>query len=263
VSEALMEALGEPAAKVTFMDAKTFREMMEALGKIVDEARFVVTREGVRVVAMDPGRVALIEINVPAEALAELELAEGRDQVEMGVNMERLKNMVKRGKKGDHVTFLITDERILVSIQSKPPKRYLIPNIEVVTEVPEEISLEFDVEATVMSDVIKKAVKDASIVADVMEFEAGEDYLVMRGKAEGRRGVEVRLTRDSAALWALEVKNPAASAYDLAYLNNVLSLTKVAEAVDVKFSSDRPLELVFKSVEGSRVRFLLAPTALS
>ncbi|GAB6148243.1 DNA polymerase sliding clamp [Stetteria hydrogenophila] len=263
MSTPLTEAIGEPAARVTFMDAKTFREMMEALGKIVDEARFTITRDGVRVVAMDPGRVALIEINVPAEALAELELAEGREQVEMGVNMERLRNFVKKGKKGDHVVFLVTDDKVLITLESKPVRRYLLPNLEVATEVPEEIRLEFDVEATVMSDVVKKAVKDASVFADVIEFEAGEDYLVMRGRAEGRRGVEVRLTRDSAALLGLEVKAPSTSAYDLSYINNVLSLTKVAEAVDVKFSTDKPLEMVFKSVEGSTVRFLLAPTALS
>ena len=95
-----------------------------------------------------------------------------------------------------------------------------------------------------------------------MEFEAGEDYLVIRGRSEAARGrVEVRLTRESSALWALEVRNPSTSAYDLVYLKNILSLTKVADAVDVKFSTDRPLELVFKSPDGSRVRFLLAPTA--
>ena len=260
-TDGLEAELGEPAARVVFLDAKVFREVMEALGKIVDEARFVISRDGVRVVAMDPGRVALIQVEYPVEALAELDVAGDREEVEMGVNMEKLKGFVKRGKKGDHVAFLVTDDRVLVRLESKPVKKYLMPNIEVVADVPGEVSLEFDVKATVVSDVVKRAVRDAEVVGDLIEFEAGEDYLVMRGRAEGRRGVEVRLTRESSALWDLEVRNPSTSTYDLAYLKNVLSLTKVADAVDIMFSTDRPLEMVFKSAEGSRVAFLLAPTA--
>ncbi|MCE4603273.1 MAG: DNA polymerase sliding clamp, partial [Desulfurococcales archaeon] len=55
-------------------------------------------------------------------------------------------------------------------------------------------------------------------------------------------------------------REPSKSSYDIQYLKNVVGLTGIAEAVEVKFSSEKPLELVFRSPEGSRVRYLLAPS---
>ncbi len=255
----LEESIGEPKARLRFPDARVLRQMMESLGKILEEARFTITEEGVRVLGMDPAKMALMEVVMPRDAFLEYEV-EG--EVEMGLNLESFINMIKRGRKGDTVLLLVTDDKVLVRIDAGVVKRYLLPNIEVVTEVPGELQLEHDVEASVIADVIQKAVKDAEIVSNVLIVEAEDDTLKFKARGEGARSVEVRLTSESSSLLYLDVHNPAASAYDLQYLKNALSLAKVAEAVDVKFSSDKPLELVFKSPEGSRVRLFLAPTAL-
>ncbi len=257
--ETLEEKISEPRAKMRFPDAKVLRAMIESLGKILEEARFTITQDGVRVVGMDPGKMALIEVVMPSEAFLEYEV-EG--EVEMGVHLGSLVNMLKRGRKNDTVLFLVSDDRVLVRIDAATIKRYLVPNIEVVTDVPEEIRLEHDVEASVISDVIQRAVKDAEVVGSAIIMEAEDDTLKFKSQGEGARRVEVRLTSESASLLYINVKNPATSAYDLQYLKNVLSLAKVAEAVDIKFSSDKPLELVFRSPEGSRIRMLLAPTIL-
>jgi len=246
-------------ARMRFPDAKVLRAMMESLGKILEEARFTITTDGVRVVGMDPGKMALIEVTMPAEAFLEYEV-EG--EVEMGVHLESLVNMLKRGRKGDTVLFLVSDDRVLVRIDAATVKRYLIPNIEVLAEVPEEINLEHDVEASVISDVVQRAVKDAEIVGSAIIIEADDDTFKFKSQGEGARRVEVILTSESSSLLYLNVVKPSSSAYDIAYLKNVLNLAKVADAVDIKFSTDRPLEMVFKSPEGSKVRLLLAPTVL-
>ena len=66
----------------------------------------------------------------------------------------------------------------------------------------------------------------------------------------------------SSALLYLEIRKPSVSVYDVSYIKNVLNLTKIAESVEIRFSSERPLELVFKSPDGSRVRYLLAPSVV-
>jgi len=258
----LESEVGEPLAKFKYPDAKVFREFVEALNKIVEEAKFVITNDGVRVVGMDPAKVALIEVNMPVEAFLEYEV---KEDTEMGINLEVLVNAVKRGKKGDPVTVLVSSDKVLIRLDSQTGgvKRYLAPNIEVLSELPGELKLEHDVEASVISDVLKRAFKDIEAVGEVALFEAEEGELRIKGYSEGRTRVEMRLREGSPALVFLEVRNPSTSAYDVSHLKNVLGLTKVAAAVDLKFSSDKPLEMVFKSTEGSRVRFLLAPTSIS
>jgi len=242
-------------------DAKLFREMVEGVSKILDEALFVITQEGVRVVGMDPAKIALIELVLPTEAFIDFDYR-GGDRVDMGVNLEALRNAVKRGKKGEQLEVRVTTERVYLKIESTVVKRYLLPNLEVMVDVPEEIKLEFDVHVSVISDVVKKALKDIELVGDIAEFEADEDSFTIRSFGEGRSRVEARLTRDSPALLFLEVSSPASSRYDVSYLKKVLNLAKIAESVDIRFSSDKPLELVFKAPDGSRVRYLLAPSTV-
>jgi len=83
---------------------------------------------------------------------------------------------------------------------------------------------------------------------------------VIRAKGGSRARAETVLAEGSSALLFLEIRNPATSLYDVAYLKNVLNLTKVADTVEIKFSSGKPLELVFRSPEGSQVRYILAPS---
>lgn len=256
----LVEELGEPVARFRYPDAKTFKTMVDSLAKILDEASFRVSSGGVRVVGMDPARVALIQVDMPYESFLELEVSGDREYVEAGFNMGVLKDMLKRGKKGDVVEFRITDDRVLVIVEGKVFKRYLVPNLEVVTEAPENVRLEHSVEAVVLGDVLKRALRDAEVVSDIVELEADEDRLVIRGTGEGRSKAEAILTMESTALIELQVREPSKSSYDIQYLKNVVGLTGIAEAVEVKFSSEKPLELVFRSPEGSRVRYLLAPS---
>ncbi len=257
----LESQISEPVARMKYPDAKVFREFIEALSKIVEEAKFKISEDGVKVVGMDPAKVALIEIDMPSEAFLEYEVQ--RD-IEMGVNLESLANSIKRGKKGDTVSFAITDDKVLVKLEAQTGaiKRYLTPNFEVTIDVPENPKLEHDVEASVISDTLKRAVKDAEAISDLIVIEAEEGELRFKGYTEGKSKMEMRLKEGSPALIYLEVRNPATSAYDITHLKNVLNLTKVAAAVDLKFSSDKPLELVFKSAEGSKVRYLLAPTSI-
>jgi len=64
----LESQISEPVARVKYPDAKVFREFIEALSKIVEEAKFTIGESGIRVVGMDPAKVALIEIEMPSEA---------------------------------------------------------------------------------------------------------------------------------------------------------------------------------------------------
>ncbi len=257
----LESQISEPIARMKYPDAKVFSEFMESLSKIVEEAKFKIDKNGVKVVGMDPAKVALIEIEIPSEAFLEYEL---KRDIEMGANLESLSNSIKRGKKGDTVTFVISDDKVLVKLetQSGTIKRYLTPNLEVSVDIPENPKLEHDVEASIISDTLKRTVKDAEVISDVIVMEAEEEELRFKGYAEGKNKMTVKLKEGSPALIYLEIRNSSTSAYDIAHLKNVLNLTKVAAAIDLKFSSDKPLELVFKSAEGSRVRYLLAPTSI-
>jgi proliferating cell nuclear antigen len=249
-----------PIARIKYPDVKTFKELIVALSKILDEAKLSLTRTGLRIVGMDPAKVAYIEVHMPREAFLEYEIEEDREVVEAGFNLGVLEDILE-GRKGNPVEMVIAQDKVLVSVEGAVIRRFLLPNLEVAVEELGEVELEHDVKAVVISDVLKKAISDIKAVSDIVEIEADENQIVLRSTGEAGPKVTLRLTRESSALINLEARNPSRAKYDVSYLENTLNLCKVAESVELMFSTDKPLELNFKSPDGSAVRYILAPSA--
>jgi proliferating cell nuclear antigen len=249
-----------PIARIKYPDVKTFKELIVALSKILDEAKLSLTRTGLRIVGMDPAKVAYIEVHMPREAFLEYEIEEDREVVEAGFNLGVLEGILE-GRKGNPVEMVIAQDKVLVSVEGAVIRRFLLPNLEVAVEELGEVELEHDVKAVVISDVLKKAISDIKAVSDIVEVEADENQIVLRSTGEAGPKVTLRLTRESSALINLEARNPSRAKYDVSYLENTLNLCKVAESVELMFSTDKPLELNFKSPDGSTVRYILAPSA--
>ncbi|ADI32183.1 DNA polymerase sliding clamp [Staphylothermus hellenicus] len=244
-------------ARIVYPEAKYIREMITALGKLVDEVAFKITPEALIVKAIDPARVALIDIYLPQTAFLEYDVSE---EVVAGLSSANLSKLLKKVKKGDKFVMDVTEEQITITIESTIRRIYRFRNLEVpVPEIP-EAKLEFNVEAQVLVDVVKHAIKDAETVGDLLEIEASDqETLYLRGR--GVSMTETKLVVGMPALLNLEVKEPGKSAYQLEYLKHIVNLTKIAELAILRFSSNMPLELEFSLSEG-RVKYLLAPAAV-
>jgi proliferating cell nuclear antigen len=244
-------------ARIVYPEAKYIREMITSLGKIVDEVAFQITPEAVIVKAIDPARVALIDIYLPNTAFLEYDVPE---EITAGISTANLSKLLKKVKKGDKFVMEVDEEKVTITIESVIRRIYRFRNLEVpLPEIP-EAQLEFNVEAQLLVDVIKHAIKDAETVGDLLELEApDQNTLYLRGR--GVTVTETKLVTGMPALLNLEVKEPSKSAYQLEYLKHVVNLTKIAELAVIRFSTDMPLELEFSLSEG-RVKYLLAPAAI-
>ncbi len=243
--------------KAVYPEAKYFKNIVDALAKLVDEVAIKVNEEGMHLKALDPARVALIEVYLPSTSFLTYEI---EDEEYIGISMANLSKLLKRLKKGDQLEISAREDMVSLTIHATIKRMYKFRNLEVqAPEIP-EAQLEFDVEAQVLADTVKQAIKDAEAVGDTVELEAKDDQaLYIRGK--GGTFAETRITRDMPALIDLVVKNPAKSAYSIEYLKYVLSLTQIAEATTIKFSTDAPLYLEFALTGEGRVKYLLAPKA--
>ncbi|HIQ03538.1 MAG TPA: proliferating cell nuclear antigen (pcna) [Desulfurococcales archaeon] len=242
--------------KIVYPDARTFRHIIEALSKIVDEALMKITSEGVELKAMDPAHVSLLHLKFPPEAFEEYSV-EG--EYKIGFNTANILKLLKRGKKGDRLELSVEEDMFRIALIGAAIRAYKIRILDIPeAEIP-EATLEFDVSASIISDPLKNALKDAEAVGDTVEFSAeNEEELIIRGKG-GEMETETRISRESGALISLNVKNAAKSEYSLEYIKNVIALTKVADTVTLEFSNNMPLKLDFAIPGEGRVIYLLAP----
>ncbi|MEM1918525.1 MAG: DNA polymerase sliding clamp [Desulfurococcaceae archaeon] len=239
---------------IVYPEGKFFKEIIDCLSKMIDEVAFQVYPDKLLVRAMDPGRVSLIEIEIPSSLFLEYVVDK---ESNINLSVANLSRILKGIKKGSRFVIEQEGEDVIVKIEALGKRVYKFRNLDIpLPEIP-ELTYEFDVRGQLMADTIKHAIKDAESVGDQLEIAAPDDKtIVFRGK--GTTLVENKLTMGSPSLIYLEVRKPSKSTYQLEFLRNILGLTRVADVVTIEFSNDSPLKLAFKISEGE-VRFLLAP----
>ncbi|NJE25230.1 DNA polymerase sliding clamp [Thermococcus sp. MV5] len=242
--------------EIVFDGAKEFAGLIDTASNLIDEAAFKVTEEGISMRAMDPSRVVLIDLNLPADIFSKYDI-DGEETV--GVNMDHFKKILKRGKGKEILVLKKGEENFLEIILEGTAKRtFRLPLIEV-----EELELElpelpFTARAMVLGEVLKEAVKDASLVSDSIKFLAKENEFVMKAEGETQE-VEIKLTLEDEGLLDLNVEEETKSAYGVSYLADMVKGIGKADEVVLKFGNEMPLQMDYPIRDEGRLTFLLAP----
>ncbi|AEH24703.1 DNA polymerase sliding clamp [Pyrococcus yayanosii CH1] len=242
--------------EIVFDGAKEFAQLIDTASQLIDEAAFKITEEGISMRAMDPSRVVLIDLNLPASIFSKYEV-EGEETI--GVNMDHLKKILKRGKAKDTLILKKGEENFLeVTLQGTATRTFRLPLIDV-----EELELElpelpFTAKVVVLGEVLKEAVKDASLVSDSLKFIATESEFIMRAEGETQE-VEIRLTLEDEGLLDLEVQEETKSAYGVSYLADMVKGISKADEVTIRFGNEMPMQMEYYIRDEGRLTFLLAP----
>ncbi|MCD6140943.1 MAG: DNA polymerase sliding clamp [Thermococcus sp.] len=242
--------------EIVFDGAKEFADLIDTASNLIDEAAFKIAEEGISMRAMDPSRVVLLDLNLPASIFSKYDL-DGEETV--GVNMDHFKKVLKRGKGKDILVLRKGEENFLeITLEGTAKRTFRLPLIEV-----EELELDlpelpFTVKAVILGEVLKEAVKDASLVSDSIKFIAKENEFVMRAEGETQE-VEIKLTLEDEGLLDLNVEEETRSAYGVSYLADMAKGIGKADEVVLRFGNEMPLQMDYPIRDEGRLTFLLAP----
>ncbi len=245
------------ALRLVFSDARQWRYLVETFSALIDEACFIATPEGIKLRALDPSRIAMIDFLLPPEAFEEYECdAETR----IGVNFDDFKKIMKRGTSKDKLELEVTEEgkRLKVRFRGRALRTFSLPILDLGAEELPVPRVPFTVTAKVLSDAVKDAIKDASIVSDYVRFESTEDKFSIKASSD-RGSVEVEFTQESGSLIELDVKEPSRASYSLDYLSDMMKATALSDILTIEFATNKPVALTFDLPGGGRLTFYLAP----
>ncbi|AIF69077.1 DNA polymerase [Palaeococcus pacificus DY20341] len=242
--------------EIVFDGAKDFADLIATASNLIDEAAFKVTNEGISMRAMDPSRVVLIDLDLPNTIFSKYDV-ESTETV--GVNIDHFKKILKRAKGKDTLILKKGEENYLeIILQGTATRKFKLPLIDV-----EELELElpelpFTAKAVILGEVIKEAVKDASLVSDSIKIIAKENELIF--KAEGEiQEVETKLTLEDEGLLDLEVEEETKSAYGISYLADMVKGIGKSDEVILRLGTEMPLQMDYPVRDEGRLTFLLAP----
>jgi len=243
-----------PQASVVFTDIKIPQTIVKALKGLVDEVLVTIDPSGFKLVALDPARVSMLSMEIPSASFAEMRVER---ELSIGISMQSLELTVEGAKKTDRYVLASDGEFVEVVVEGLPTRRFKFRSIEVPREVP-NIDVQFDVEASVGIDPFRVAIKDISAIGSYALFKAEDEEVLQIMEASSKRGA-ARLSRSSGSLIDMRLSRPSSSSYEVSYIEKAISLAKLASQIQLSFSSDAPLKMVFPLAIGGTASFYLAP----
>ncbi|OYT32170.1 MAG: proliferating cell nuclear antigen (pcna) [Thermofilum sp. ex4484_79] len=240
-----------------FPDAKEWRYLIESLSALIDEANFIATAEGLMLRALDPSRIAMVDLYIPRDAFEEYEI-EG-DSVRIGVNFDDLNKIIKRSKSDERVVFETTDGRLKISFIGRAERSFSLPLLDVVGEELPSPKVTFNVMAKMLSDALRDVLKDAELVSDTIKFIAEENVFIVQAKSD-KGEVEAKFSLEAGSLLEYEVKEASTALYGLGYLTDIVGKAyRVSDISTIEFSTNKPLLLTFEIAAGGTLKYYLAP----
>ncbi|MEM1538869.1 MAG: proliferating cell nuclear antigen (pcna) [Candidatus Bathyarchaeia archaeon] len=244
--------------KLKVADAKLLRDMATAISILVDEATFQITPENIKLRAMDPSRVAMVDFEWPKTLFDEYICTE---PTKMCINIGEFLKLLKRAGKDEFVELTFDEKtgRLQLGITGKYVRNFTMPTLEASEEEVPTPKISFNVKAKATANGLRQAIEDAELVSDHVRIEADSEKLVFRASGD-LMGATIEMKKGSDALLDLEVKEPSKATFSLSYLSEIIKAASATSDIAIlEFSTDMPIKLDFQQSREGKLTFYLAP----
>jgi proliferating cell nuclear antigen len=244
--------------KLKVTDAKPLRDMTTAIAILVDEATFKIDPDGIKLRAMDPSRVAMIDFEWPKTVFEEYVCQE---PTKMCINISELLKLLKRAGKDESVELSLDEKtgRLQVKIMGKYSRNFTMPTLEASEEEVPTPKIAFNVKAKATTQGLSQAVEDAQLVSDHVRLEAEADKLTLSATGD-LMGATITLAKGSDALLDIEAKENSKATFSLSYLSEIIkAASATSDIATIEFSTDMPVRIDFQQVKEGKLTFFLAP----
>jgi len=243
---------------VKMADAKFLKDMMGAISILIDEATFNLTADGIKLRAMDPSRVAMVDFEWPKTVFDEYKCSE---TTKMCINISEMLKLLRRTGKDESVELALDEKtgRLKIIIKGKYTRTFNMPTLEAMEEEVPTPKVAFNVKAKTTTEGLREAIEDASLVSDHVKIEADNEKILMNATGD-LMGATIELKKGSDALLDLETKEPSKATFSLSYLSEIVkAAVTTSDVASLEFSSDMPIKLDFKQPKEGKLTYYLAP----
>jgi proliferating cell nuclear antigen len=177
--------------------------MATAISILVDEATFKIDAEGLKLRAMDPSRVAMIDFEWPRSLFQEYVCTE---PTKICLNISELLKLLKRAGKEEAVELSLDDKtgRLLVTITGKYNRNFTMPTLEASEEEVPTPKISFNVKAKTTTQGLSQAIEDAQLVSDHVKIEAEPEKMTLSASGD-LMGATIVLQKGNDALQPPEI----------------------------------------------------------
>lgn len=237
-------------------DAQTFKKCIKTLNTLINEGQFQINENGMKLRAMDPSQIAMVDFEMPKTAFDEFNTEE---QTNIGINLNDLNDRTKRSRADDSLTLKLTDSksRIKLNFQGKIQREFDQPLLDLSEKTREEPNVQYNTEVKINGATLKENLKDANLVSSHVVFKTTPKEFTV--KAEGDKGtVNIPIKKDDDVILDYNVDGEQRAMFPIEYLNDLLTGATSSSIVTINLKSDAPLKLRY-GIGDATFTYYLAP----
>lgn len=244
--------------EVDISRTESFRNLVKAISVIVEEGSFNIDEERIRLLAMDPSHVAMVDFELPREFFDKYEC---QREPKLSVNMGEFLKFLDRVERDEQLKIRLDEEHAQLVIQCRRgghTRRFSMPILEPAEEEVPSPKIFFKASARVLAQSLRQAVRDAALVSEHVRLEfVGDEFRV--GAAGDVGSASSVWERGADELLELRLEEESRATFTLSYLQDIVGAASVSsEVASVELSTDMPIKLGFELPQG-RLVYYLAP----
>lgn len=242
---------------IVMPNALQVKNLFQTIEVLIDEATFKLTPKGLTLRAMDPSRVAMLDLVIPRENCEEHLCPE---QMEFCFSIERfLGKTLKNVNKSDAIRLDIQTgivDKLNTRLFGKLTRQFSMPLLEVSDEEVPTPKINFMYSARLVLENMNMLFKD---LEDHVRIVGTQDGLTFEQKGD-IEDFKTTLQKGDETVLNIEAKEDAKATYSVSYLKEILkALTPLTDIVEVSYSTDMPMRISADLEHLGTISFYVAP----
>ncbi len=237
--------------KAVISDTKSWKNSIEAIAALIDEGTLQIDTNGLKLRAIDPSQIALVDFELPASAFEKYKVEKPSN---IGIDFSELSKITRRSRAEDKIELSLEGNSLKMVFLGEANRRFNVAIIEPTLALPKEPTVDFTTEIKIGASILKEALKDAELISNHVAIIVDDGFSIT---AQGDTGsAEIKFLAEN--IMSLNVKEKARAVFALDQLNNLLKASDQGSIVILKLKTDAPLKLEYAIGDG-RVVYYLAP----
>ena len=239
-------------------NARLWKNLLTAISTLIEEADFNASEEGIKLRAMDPSHVAMVDFTLENAAFDEYQCDKS---ISIRMNIDSMLRLLRRIKSNETLELSFNEDTKEMSfvLKEKITKKFTIPTLNPIGEKVPTPKVTFNCRIKMAIGGLKEIMEDVQAVSDHVKLEAKENKLLISASSE-LSTANIEVDKQSDILLDTEFKENAIATYNLNYLTEMVKAgSALSETTIVEFSTNMPIKIEFEISQKGKIAYYLAP----
>jgi proliferating cell nuclear antigen len=242
--------------KLILAEPKYFKDSISIISELVTEAKFKVNSNGLELIAMDPANVAMVIFKMLSSCFTKYEVSE---ETELSINLNNLKQILRRAKAEDVLTLETTeDNKLKIEMRSNTTRSFSLPTLEIEDKDQKVPELTFPLSVEMDSGLLTESIEDVSVVAESVTFLGEKSQLLVKAEGDLSKAL-IEIKPNEHTIIKTDSEDKFKAKFSLEYLKKMIAGSKLSDRAHLNFNTDYPLKMEYKIVDRLSLSFILAP----